>query len=286
MLGKLGLQGRHELAAWRPDAERRRLGAVFAVPAALAAIARPLVWVGLGTAAAAGVVVAVVAAVAVVAVVLVGVPGNGEPSAVVRLPVATSEATSTPTPTVAPATPSPTPSATPAPSPTATPTPEPGGPVIRYDRFDPTGEASTPGSYAFLMPDGEATRVVETYEELRTASTVMRVHTVDAVGVSHAAFYDAVEAGDLFEWRESDDCFVRYAVTEVMSDPTGAVPRKLLAVEWMTYSYGRGCSGSVATDTTAITAWGDLPNIPVVRCHLVRAPRAVSDLALRLEKLG
>ena len=132
---------------------------------------------------------------------------------------------------------------------------------MRYDRFDPTGEASTPGSYAFLMPDGDAMSVVETYEELRTASTVMRVHTVDAVGVSHAAFYDAVEAGDLFEWRESDDCFVRYAVTEVMSDPTGAVPRKLLAVEWMTYSYGRGCSGSVATDTTAITAWGDLPNI-------------------------
>ena len=104
MLGKLELQGRHELAAWRPAAERRRLGAVFAVPAALAAIARPLVWVGLGTAAAAGVVVAVVAAVAVVAVVLVGVPGNGEPSAAPRPPAAIPVTTSTPppTPTVAP----------------------------------------------------------------------------------------------------------------------------------------------------------------------------------------
>ena len=88
MLGKLNLQGRRALAAWRPAAERRRLGAVFAVPAALAYVVRPLVWVGLGTAAAAGVVVAVVAAVAVVAVVLVGVPGNGEPSAVARPPAA------------------------------------------------------------------------------------------------------------------------------------------------------------------------------------------------------
>ena len=99
MLGKLDLQGRHELAAWRPDAERRRLGAVFAVPAALAYVVRPLVWVGLGTAAAAGVAVGVVAAVAVVAVVLVGVPGNGEPSAVARPPLAPAEATSTRAPT-------------------------------------------------------------------------------------------------------------------------------------------------------------------------------------------
>ena len=104
MLGKLDLQGRHELAAWRPEAERRRLGAVFAVPAVLAYVVRPLVWVGLGTVAAAGVAGAVVAAVAVVAVVLVGVPDGGEPSAVVGLPVATPEATSTlaPTPTVTP----------------------------------------------------------------------------------------------------------------------------------------------------------------------------------------
>ena len=273
MLGKLGLQGRHELAAWRPAAERRRLGAVFAVPAALAYVVRPLVWVGLGTAAAASVAVGVVAAVAVVAVVLVGVPGSGEPSVVARLPVATPEATSTPppTPTDAPspaATPTPTPSATPSatPQPTlsatpsATPTPEPSGPVMRYDRFDPSGEASTPGSYAFLMPDGDATRAVETYEELRTETTVMRVHTTDANGVSHAAFYDAVEAGDLFEWHESDDCFVRYTVTEVMPDPGGAEPRKLLAVEWMTYAF-TGCSGSVNASASVSVKLGPLPHL-------------------------
>ena len=138
----------------------------------------------------------------------------------------------------------------------ATPTPEPDGPVLRYDRFDPTGEASTPGSYAFLMPDGDGTRVVETYEELRTESTVMRVHTTDADGVSHAAFYDGVEVGDVVEWRESDDCFVRYTVAEVMTDPTGTVPRKLLAVEWMTYAF-TGCSGAIpAGAASAAFTWG------------------------------
>ena len=82
MLAKLELRDRRELAAWRPDARRGRLGAVLAVPAVVwAVVGRPLVWVGVGTAAVAGTVVAVVAAVGVVVVVLVGVPGNGEPSA-------------------------------------------------------------------------------------------------------------------------------------------------------------------------------------------------------------
>ena len=59
-----------------------------------------------------------------------------------------------------------------------------------------------------------------------------------------------MEAGDLFEWHEADDCFVRYKVTEVKPDPAGAVPRKLLAVEWMTYAF-TGCSGAVSADASA-----------------------------------
>ena len=231
---------------------------MFAVPAALAYIARPLVWVGIGTAAAAGVAVGVVAAVAVVAVVLVGAPGNGEPSAVVRPPAATSEATSTPppTPTVAPATAAPTASATPAPSPTptpiATPTPEPGGPVLRYDRFDPTGEASTPGSYAFLMLDGDTTRVVETYEELRTESTVMRVHTTDADGVSHAAFYDGVAVGDVVEWLQAEDCWARYLVTTPPAGVAGVT--RDFQVRWLAYTYA-GCAGAISTAGTHEIGW-------------------------------
>ena len=124
MLGKLELRDRRALAAWRPDDRRGRLPAWFAVPAALAAIARPVAWVGIGTAAAAGVTVAVVAAVVAVAVVLVGVPGDGEPSSVALPPLVTPEATPTPapTPTVAAAAMS---TSTTVPTATTVSTPEP-----------------------------------------------------------------------------------------------------------------------------------------------------------------
>ena len=60
MLGKLELDNREQLAAWRP--ERRRLLGLLAIPATLESLGRPLLW--------AGVVVAGAAAVAVVVVVL------------------------------------------------------------------------------------------------------------------------------------------------------------------------------------------------------------------------
>ena len=60
MLAKLELRDRRALAAWRPEERRGRLGAVLAVPAVVwAVVGRPLVWVGVGTAAVAGVAVAV-----------------------------------------------------------------------------------------------------------------------------------------------------------------------------------------------------------------------------------
>ena len=143
MLAKLELRDRRALAAWRPDAQRRRLGGVLAVPAALWSVGRPLLWVGAGVAALAGVAVVVVALVALEGI----VEGDGEPSAAVRPPAATPVRASTPaltstaaptaTPTVAPAptpiptatptaTPDPSPTATPAPTPTAQPEPTPG----------------------------------------------------------------------------------------------------------------------------------------------------------------
>ena len=81
MLAKLELRDRRALASWRPDPERRRLGAVLAVPAVLwAVVGRPLVWVGLGTAAVAGVAAAVVAAVGVVVVAFVLATGDSDAS--------------------------------------------------------------------------------------------------------------------------------------------------------------------------------------------------------------
>ena len=88
MLAKLELRDRRALAAWRPDPERRRLGAVLVGPAAVwSVVGRPLVWVGLGTAAVAGVAVAVVAAAGVVVVVLAVVGGDGDTTRVVTPPL-------------------------------------------------------------------------------------------------------------------------------------------------------------------------------------------------------
>ena len=144
---------------------------------------------------------------------------------------------------------------TPTPTPTATPA------TSRYDTYDTTGAVVEPGSYAFLAGVGEAASAITTYEGLRDGSTTaLRIHETDADGVSRAAFLDTVEVGDLFEWRQAEDCFVRYQVTEVKPDPTGTVPRKLLGVEWMTFTY-TGCSGAISASDNAQIVWGSLPNL-------------------------
>ena len=131
----------------------------------------------------------------------------------------------------------------------------------RYNSYDTTGAVATAGSYAFLADPADTTTAVTTYEALRDGTTTaLLIHKSDAHGASQAALYDAVETGDLFEWHEADDCFVRYKVTEVKPDPADAVPRKLLAVEWMTYAF-TGCSGAVSADTVATVDWGELPDL-------------------------
>ena len=96
------------------------------------------------------------------------------------------------------------------------------------------------------------------YEALRDGTaTALRIHATDADGVSRAAFLDTVEAGDLFEWYEADDCFVRYMVTELLPDPSGT-PRKVLGVEWMTYAF-TGCSGRIAAGAAVTVYWAPPP---------------------------
>lgn len=46
MLAKLGLDDRHQLAAWRPPRDRRRLLGTLALPGVVASIGRPLLWTG------------------------------------------------------------------------------------------------------------------------------------------------------------------------------------------------------------------------------------------------
>ena len=152
----------------------------------------------------------------------------------------------------------------------------PAGPpptTFRYDAYDTSGEVAAPGSYAFLANPADTRSAVTTYEGLRDGTTTaLRIHETDAEGVSRAAFLDTVEVGDLFEWREAEDCFVRYTVTAVKPDPAGTVPRKSLGVESIAYAF-TGCSGAIATgsasgsaansasSSTASVTWGALPNL-------------------------
>ena len=130
--------------------------------------------------------------------------------------------------------------------------------ALRYETYDLTGAAASAGSYAFLT---SAASAVTTYEGLRdgTAKQLL-IHTSDAQETPQRSLYTAVAAGDLFEWRESYDCWVRYRVTEVRPDPSGAAVRKLLGVEWTTYAF-TGCSGAIATDAAVLIAWEELPDL-------------------------
>ena len=133
--------------------------------------------------------------------------------------------------------------------------------ALRYNAYDAAGEATAPGSYAFLSGSDGATNVVATYEDLRNGTAKrLLIHKADAQGRSQAALYDAVAAGDLFEWRQSYDCWVRYQVSEVKPDPPGPAPRKLLAVEWTTYAF-TGCTGAIVADAAVVLDWGPLPNL-------------------------
>ena len=155
--------------------------------------------------------------------------------------------------------------------PTTTPVePSPGDPSaatdeaeampLLYDTFDLSGAVTEPGDYAFLADPADPGSAVHTYEELRDGTaTALLIHTTDAHGISQAARYDAVAAGDLFEWRQADDCFVRYQVTSAPAPAAGAVTRSF-GVAWMTYAF-TGCSGPIAADTTATLDWGELPDL-------------------------
>ena len=133
--------------------------------------------------------------------------------------------------------------------------------TLSYSTYDTTGAVATAGSYAFRTEseDGAMTAVT-TYEALRDGTaTELLIHKSDAGGTSQAGVFDIVEAGDLFEWKQAHDCFVRYTVTEVKADPAGTVPKKALGVEWMTYAF-TGCSGAITSDASvSVTSFP--PNI-------------------------
>ena len=203
MLGKLQLENREQLAAWRPE-PRRRLFGLLALPAALEPIGRVLVWTGV---AAAG--TAAVAVVAVVLIVLSSLDGSEQQLAFAPTATATLAATAAPT-------------ATPTTAPTATPTPEPeDGPTLRYNILDTTGAATAAGSYAFLTTAGDATSAIENFGYLPGRGVELRIHRADASGASRAAFYDTVQVGDTFDYRTNGlDCGFRFKVTSLGAPTT------------------------------------------------------------------
>ena len=127
-------------------------------------------------------------------------------------------------------------------------------PPLRYGAPKPSGIVDAPGEYAFFSADGPVT----TYEGLRQDVAQLVIHQRDADGASWEAFYDGVEAGDDFEWREADDCWVRYLVDEVLPDPADA-PLKVLAVRRYGYTY-TGCNGAVSATGDRMWTWAP-PNI-------------------------
>ena len=131
---------------------------------------------------------------------------------------------------------------------------------LRYSTYDTVGAAATPGSYAFLAGSGDGVRVVATYEELRDGTaTGLRINPSDATGTSQADHFDTVSVADIFEWREADDCFVRYKVTAI-EPATADATSKRLGVEGMTYAF-TGCSGAIAADAAVTVSFGSLPHL-------------------------
>ncbi len=87
---------------------------------------------------------------------------------------------------------------------------------------------------------------------LRTGATVMRVNVDDAHGASWGASYAAVAVGDGGEWRQADDCWVRYRVTSPPASTLAA--RRAFGVRWVT-SAATGCTGDIARRAEPSAAW-------------------------------
>ena len=204
-------------------------------------------------------------------------PAPVEPPATAT-PTTTAETAQTPIVTPDPPAPlaEPSPAPAPAPEPPAAPV-EPPAPdpstspaevtvpvaeiaSLLYDTYDLSSAVAEPGHYVFLEDPDDPASAVTTYEGLRDGTaTALLIHTADAHGISQAVLYDAVATGDLVEWKQADDCFVRYTVTEVPAPAAGAATR-MFGVAWMTYAF-TGCRGPIAAAPPRTLRFGDLPNL-------------------------
>ena len=82
---------------------------------------------------------------------------------------------------------------------------------------------------------------------------------------------------------------MRYTVTDLLPEPSGT-PRRLLAVEWMTYAF-TGCSGPIAPEAAVTVDWGELPDlggtsltVPVVHGTFQLGPRGWAGAEMPRER--
>ena len=132
--------------------------------------------------------------------------------------------------------------------------------TFRYDTFDSTGEVTAAGSYAFVSDTADTSTAVTTYEALRDGTTTgLLVNKSDTHGASQAGFYDTVETGDVVEWREADQCWVRYRITATPASTLGAT--RAFGIAWVTYA-ATGCTGAANWEAapTATLEWSP-PNV-------------------------
>ena len=127
-------------------------------------------------------------------------------------------------------------------------------------QFDVTGEVAEPGEFAFFAAPDSVGPVITTYEGLRRDAAVLRIHASDADGVSRANLYGAVAAGHLFEWKQAEDCFVRYRVTDALAAAEPA-PYREFAVRPETYAFQSCQAGDLpaAAPPAAFTTAHELP---------------------------
>ena len=91
--------------------------------------------------------------------------------------------------------------------------------TLRYNLLDITGAATAPGSYAFLEVAGATSSAIDYFDYGYSGVVELRIHPIDADGISRAAFYDTVRVNDTVDyrtwWPNGLNCASRFKVTSV-----------------------------------------------------------------------
>ena len=138
-------------------------------------------------------------------------------------------------------------------------------PSFRYNRLSiyraSSREAVSPGRYAFRRGVVEVGGPRYPRDHGHRQVVELRIHSVDASGVSRAAFYDTVEVGDRLDYQTDGlDCGYRFRVTSVGA----AAVTRTFGVEYVN-RYGPTCAWTIPDPGVAQSVhfvWKVLPGAP------------------------